>query len=141
MTDYSMPPPHTTGTPGTDASVGELLGEVASDLSRLMRQELELAKAELKAEASKAGKGAGLLGGAGFAGYMFLVLASFAAVFGIGTQIALGWAFLIIAVIWAIVGAVLAVTGRTQLRRVNPKPQQTIETVKEDAQWARHPTR
>src|SRR5215212_5750797 len=72
------------GTPTTEAgrpdvegtSVGQLMGEVAKDLSTLMRQELELAKVEVKAEAKKAGAGAGLFGAAGFAGYMVLMFLS-----------------------------------------------------------------
>jgi len=86
-----------TQLPRDDASVGELIGEITDDVSRLMRQELELAKAELKEEATKAGKGAAMYGGAGFAGYMTIVLLSFAAVFGIGSELGLGWAALIIA--------------------------------------------
>ena len=61
------------------ASVGELIGEVSQDLSTLMRQELALAKAEIKQEAVKAGRAAGMFGGAGFAGYMVLLFASIAA--------------------------------------------------------------
>lgn len=121
-------------------SLGTLMGEISRDLSTLMRQELDLAKVEIKEEVAKAGKGAGMLGGAGFAGYMVLILLSFAAAFGIGSQIGLGWGTLIVAAIWAVIGAVLYALGRARLRRVSPKPERTIETLKEDAQWARHPT-
>lgn len=121
-------------------SLGTLMSEISSDLSTLMRQEVELAKAEVKEEVSKAGKGAGLLGAAAFAGYLVIVLLSFAAAFGIGSQIGLGWGTLIIAGVWAVIGAVLFVLGRARLRRVSTKPERTIETLKEDAQWARHPT-
>ena len=121
-------------------SLGTLMGEISRDLSTLMRQELELAKVEIKEEATKAGKGAGMLGGSGFAGYMVIILLSFAAAFGIGSQIGLGWGTLIVAAIWAVIGAVLFALGRARLRRVSPKPERTIETLKEDAQWARHPT-
>jgi len=129
-----------TQIPRDDASVGELIGEITDDVSRLMRQELELAKAELKEEATKAGKGAAMYGGAGFAGYMTIVLLSFAAVFGIGSELGLGWAALIIAGVWAVVGAVLFIRARAQMREVDPKPRRTMETLKEDAQWAKHPT-
>jgi hypothetical protein len=128
------------GTNTDGASIGQLMGEIAADLSALMRQELELAKAELKVEAAKAGKGAGMLGGAAYGGHMTLLFASLAIVFGLGSQIGLGWAALSMAIVWAVTAAVLAVRGRDQLRRVNPKPERTIETLKEDAQWARHPT-
>jgi Putative Actinobacterial Holin-X, holin superfamily III len=128
------------GTDTTGASVGQLMGEIAADLSSLMRQELELAKAELKAEAAKAGKGAGMLGGAAYAGHMVLLFGTLALVFGIGSLIGLGWAALIMTAVWAVVAAVLALRGRDQMRRVNAKPQRTIDSLKEDAQWARHPT-
>jgi len=126
--------------PRDDASIGELITEITDDMSHLMRQELELAKAELKEEAVKAGKGAAMYGGAGFAGYLTIVLLSFAAVFGIGSAIGLGWGALIIAGVWAVVGVVLFIRARTQLREVDPKPRRTMETLKEDAQWAKHPT-
>lgn len=82
-----------------------------------------------------------MLGGAGFAGYLCVLLASLAAVFGLGNLMDLGWAALIVAAGWGIVGAVLFVLGRTRLRRVSPKPESTIQTLKEDAKWARHPTK
>jgi tetrahydromethanopterin S-methyltransferase subunit C len=121
-------------------SLGDLLGEVTADVQKLFRQEVELAKAEMRQEAVKAAKGAGLLGGAGFAGYMTLVLGSLAAVFGLANVVALGWAALIVAGVWAVAGLVSFMAGRDRLRAVSPKPEQTVETLKEDAQWARHPT-
>ncbi|MDQ1683993.1 MAG: hypothetical protein QOC82_730 [Frankiaceae bacterium] len=128
------------GTNTEGASLGELMGEIAADLSALMRKELELAKAEIKVEATKAGKAAGMLGGAAYAGHMVVLFGTLAIVFGIGSQIGLGWAALIMTAVWGVVAAVLAVRGRDQLRRVNPTPERTVQTLKEDAQWARHPT-
>jgi uncharacterized membrane protein YgcG len=128
--------------PGTDsrASLGDLITEITDDVSQLVRDEIELAKAELKQEAAKAGKAAGMLGGAGYAGHLVMLLASFAAVFGLWHVIDLAWAALVITAVWAVIGAVLYVRGRERLRTVNLKPEQTMKTVKEDAQWARHPT-
>jgi hypothetical protein len=144
------PPDHTSdaeaptaGNYGTDtsgASVGELMSEISADVAALMRQEVELAKAEIKHEATKAGKGAGMLGGAAYAGHMLLLFASLALVFALRSAVGLGWAALIVTGIWAVIAAVLALRGREQLRRVHPKPERTIDTLKEDAQWARHPT-
>lgn len=114
-----------------DASVGDLVGGVAQDLSTLMRQELALAKAEVKQEAVKAGRGAGILGAAGFAGYMVLLFASIAAWWGLAEVMASGWAALIVTAVWAVIGAVLFVMGRQRLREVNLVPEQTAETVKE----------
>ncbi|ROP36412.1 phage holin family protein [Saccharothrix texasensis] len=124
-----------------EPTLGQLVGDLAEDLSRLMRQELELAKAEIRQEATKAGKAAGMLGAAGFAGYMTAVLLSFALAFGLGSFMGLGWATLVVAVLWGIGGFALYSTGRARLRKVNPKPERTIETLKEDAEWARHPTK
>jgi hypothetical protein len=124
-----------------EPSFSELLGAVTGDLQTLFRQELALAKAELREEAAKTGKAAGLLSGAAVAGYLALLLLSLAAVFGLAELIGLGWAALVVAAVWAIVGAVLAVMGRNRMREVSPKPERTIESLKEDAQWAKHPTR
>ena len=114
-----------------NVSVGELMGEVTRDLSTLMRQELDLAKAEVKQEVTKTGKAAGMLGAAGFAGYMVLLFASIAAWWGLANLMDQGWAALIVTGIWAVIGAVLFVVGRRRLKEVNPKPERTIETVKE----------
>jgi hypothetical protein len=113
------------------ASVGELIGHVAQDLSQLMRQELDLAKAEVKQEAVKTGKAAGMLGAAGFAGYMVLLFASIAAWWGLSNVMDQGWAALIVTAIWAVIGGVLFVMGRRRMKQVNPTPEQTVETVKE----------
>jgi hypothetical protein len=114
-----------------NASVGELLGEVTRDLSTLMRQELALAKAEVKVEATKAAKAGGMFGAAGFAGYMVLLFASIAAWQGLAEVMPSGWAALIVTAVWAAVGAVLFVMGRQRMREVNPKPERTVETVSE----------
>lgn len=114
-----------------DASVGELFGHVAQDLSMLMRQELDLAKAEVKQEITTAAKAGGLLGGAGFAGYMVLLFGSVAVWWGLANVMAKGWAALIVAAVWAVAGAVLFAVGRSRMRQVNPTPERTVETVKE----------
>jgi uncharacterized membrane protein YqjE len=124
----------------SETSVGELIGNISNDLSQLFRQEVELAKAELKQEASKAGKAAGMLGGAAFAGYLAIVLLSFALVFALSNVMDPGWAALIVAVIWAIIGAVLYANGRKKLKDVEPVPRRTVDTIKEDAQWLKNPT-
>jgi len=132
-------PSRTSADPG-DKSIGELIGEVSDDLSRLFRQEIELAKSEMRAEAGKAGKAAGMLGGAGLGGVMTVVLLSFALVFALGAVMPLGWAALIVAVLWAAATAILYAGGRQRLRQVDPMPRRTVETLKEDAQWLKNPT-
>ena len=123
--------PDGIGRDVSGVSVAELVGEVTQDLSTLMRQELELAKAEVKQEAVKAGKAAGMLGGAGFAGYMTLLFASIAAWWGLANVMDQGWAALIVTGLWALIGAVLFLVGRRWLQQVHPTPERTAETVKE----------
>jgi hypothetical protein len=123
--------PGMTGQDTANTSVGEMIGQVTQDLSLLMRQELDLAKAEVKQEITKSGKAAGLLGGAGFAGYMVLLFGSIAAWWGLANVMDQGWAALIVTGVWAVVGAVLFAAGRGRMKQVNPKPELTVETVKE----------
>jgi hypothetical protein len=133
--DYSG----TMGTPTTESgrpdvegtSVGQLLGEVSKDLSTLMRQELELAKAELKVEAKKAGQGAGMFGAAGFAGYMVLLFLSFALWWALANVMDIGLAALIVAIVWGVIGAVAYAMGKKKFQQVNPKPERTVETLQQ----------
>src|SRR3954471_4005467 len=133
--DYSG----TLGTPMTEqgrpdvegTSVGNLMGEVAKDLSTLMRQELELAKVEIKAEAVKAGTGAGLFGAAGFAGYMVLMFLSIALWWALSHLVGHSWSALIVAVIWGVIGFVAYTMGRKKFKEVNPKPERTVETLQQ----------
>ena len=133
--DYSgdrATPTTDSGHPDVEGvSVGALLGEVSKDLSTLMRQELELAKAELKVEAKKAGTGAGLFGVAGFAGYMLLMFLSFALWWALANVMDIGLAALIVAVLWGVVAAVAGLMGKKKFQQVNPKPEQTVETLQQ----------
>ena len=115
---------------GTEPSIGELFGEVSKDLSTLMRQEVALAKAEAKQSAAEAGKGAGMLGGAALAGWFTLLFLSVALWWALGqTDIGLGWSAVIVALLWAVVAAVLAAVGRSQLKKVRGMPY-TVDTAK-----------
>jgi hypothetical protein len=114
-----------------DASVGELFGQVTRGLATLVRQELDLAKAEVKQEAVKTGKAARALGAAGFAGFMVLLFLSIALWWALADAVDLGWAALIVAGMWTVIGAVLYAVGRQRLRTVRPKPEQTVDTLKE----------
>jgi Putative Actinobacterial Holin-X, holin superfamily III len=129
----SAPPAHAAGgyEDVGEVSLGELVGNVTRDLSTLMRQELALAQAELKAEASKTGKAAGALGAAGFAGYMAVLFLSICLWWALGELIGNGWSALVVAVIWGIVGAILYSTGRKKLREVHPTPERTVDTLKD----------
>jgi uncharacterized membrane protein YqjE len=135
MTVGGLPPDSAPNQLSMDESVGQIVSQLTTDLGQLTRQELALARAELQAEAKKAGKGAGLLGGAALAGWMVALFLSFTAMWALDEVMDLIWAALIVAVIWAIVAAVLAMRGRKDLQEVNPKPDQTVESLKEDAKW------
>jgi hypothetical protein len=110
-------------------SLGELLGEVSSDLSELMRQELALAKAEATQTATRAGKGVGMLGGAAVSGFFVLLFLSMAGWWALGNVIGRSWSALVVMLVWAIIAAVLAVMGRTALTAVKGLPR-TTGTVK-----------
>jgi hypothetical protein len=130
---HAAPPPSAPDASGPDVGgvpVGDLVGNVTRDLSTLMRQELALAQAELKAEASKTGKAAGALGAAAFAGYMALLFLSICLWWALGHLIGNSWSALVVAVIWGIVGAILYSSGRKKLRQVNPTPERTVDTLK-----------
>jgi uncharacterized membrane protein YqjE len=122
-----------------ETSLGEIVGRLASDFSRLMRAEIALAKAEAKEEVKEAGKGVGMLAGAGYAGHLLVLFLSLALMFLLGAWMPLGWAALIVGVLWGIVAAVLASRGRSALKRSTPPMTETVETLKEDAQWAKRP--
>jgi hypothetical protein len=110
-------------------SLGELLGEVSSDLSELVRQELALAKAEATQTATRAGKGVGMLGGAAVSGFFVLLFLSVAGWWALGNVIGRSWSALVVMLVWAIIAAVLAVMGRTALTAVKGLPR-TTGTVK-----------
>ncbi len=113
------------------ASLGDLLGEVTRDMSALLRQEVDLAKVELKESATRAGKGSGMLGGAAVAGHFALIFLSLALWWALGTLWGLGWSGVVVAVIWGIVAGILAVLGRKELKAIKGLPQtaQTLQKI------------
>jgi len=111
-------------------SVGELLGEVTSDLSTLLHQEIELAKAEARQSAKAAAKGGSMFAGAAVAGHFVLLFLSIALWWALGDAMdSWAWSAVIVAVIWAIVAAVLAARGRAESKRIAGLPK-TADTVK-----------
>lgn len=120
-----------------DRSLGEIASDVLDNASTLIRQEVELAKAEASRAASRAGKGAGLFAAAGVAGLLALVALTLAAWWGIAIAIgsrtdpALGWSGLVVMLIWLVVAAVLAAAGRSELKRLRglPKTQETLAKI------------
>ncbi len=116
------------GDSGDSRSIGQLLGDVSSDLSQLMRQEVALAKAEVGQSASRAGKGVGMLAGAAVTGHLFLVFGSVAAWWALGEVVGRGWSGLIVAGVWLVIAIILALVGRSALKKVKGLPQ-TSDTV------------
>jgi hypothetical protein len=112
-------------------SLGDLVGEVTRDISTLMRQEVALAKAELKQTAKQTAAGAGMMGGAAYGAMMAIFFLSVALWWGLGDLLdSLGWSAVIVAVIWAVIAAILFAIGRSRLKEVEGAPQ-TVETLKE----------
>ncbi len=111
-------------------SLGDLLGEVSRDISTLMRQEVALAKAELKESATRSAKAAGMLGGAGYAALMAVFFLSVALWWALATVMGGGWAGVVVAIMWAVIALILYSIGRRQLKEVEGAPQ-TVETLKE----------
>jgi uncharacterized membrane protein YqjE len=120
-------------------SVPEVLQDIVGNLQEIVRSEFRLAKTELKEEAAKAAKPAATFGVGlvlGFYGIGFLLLAS---VYGLSTVMA-GWlAALLVGTILAIVAIALMSTSGKKLKRVNPTPNKTIQSLEENVQWAKHP--
>jgi hypothetical protein len=123
-------PPTAAHAKAETSSLGELLGDVTRDMSTLMRQEVELAKVELKQSATRAGKGSGMLAGAGVAGHFVLIFLSVALWWALGGLMGLGWSAVVVAVIWGIIAAVLASKGKKELKAIKGLPR-TTETLQE----------
>jgi hypothetical protein len=123
-----------------DQSLGDLFSRLSGDLSALMRDEVQLAKVEMTESVKQAARAGGMLGAAGFAGYMAIVLLSFALAWGLTELVPIGVAFLIVGIIWGAVGGVLFAAGRQRLKAAELKPEQTIETMQENVQWAKQQT-
>jgi hypothetical protein len=118
--------------------LGELLKQLSEQTSRLVHQELELAKAELTQKAKQAGMGAGLFGGAGALGLAALGALTACFILALNAVMPAWLAALIVALVYGAVAAVLAMRGRAKVKQaVPPVPEQTIETVKEDVEWAK----
>ena len=120
-----------------EKSLGQLIGDMSSELSTLMRKEVELAKIELKDEVRQAGKAGGMLGAGAFAGYFALLFASFALAFLLDEVMHTALAFLIVAAVYGIPAVLLMGRGTSEMKNVDPVPHQTVETLKEDVEWAK----
>ena len=127
-----------TGGDLREQSTGDLLKQLSQETTTLVRQELELARAELTEKGKQAGKGAGLVGGAGVTGHMALFALTLTAIFVLDTFMK-GWlAALLVTLVWGAVAATLALIGKNRIQEATPPAPQTVETVKEDVRWAKN---
>jgi uncharacterized membrane protein YqjE len=121
-----------------DEPVGELLKRLSEETTTLVRQELELAKAEVSEKGKEVGVGAGMLGGAGVSGLLALGALTATVILALDTAMDSWLAALIVTVVWSAIAGALALTGRGRIREASPAaPEQTIDTVKEDVRWAK----
>jgi hypothetical protein len=133
MTAHETPPDELRERP-----IGELVKQLAGQTSTLVRQELDLAKAEMSQKATVAGRGAGLLSGAAVVGLLAAGSLTACLILALSEVIPDWLAALIVAVVMGAIAAVLALQGRNRIRAATPPvPEQTVETVKEDVEWAK----
>ncbi|WP_323097445.1 phage holin family protein [Intrasporangium sp. YIM S08009] len=127
---FAIPTTTSAETKAESSSLGEIIADIGEDLSTLLRQEVELAKAEVKESAQKAGRGAGMFGGAATAGWFALLFLSLAVWEWLSGAIDnRGWAAVIVMAVWAVVAAVLAAAGRSSFRKIDGLPR-TVDTSK-----------
>jgi putative superfamily III holin-X len=121
-----------------ERSIAELFSKLSAETSTLIRQELELARAELTEKGKEAGKGAGLFGGAGAVGLLGAGALTAGVILLLDLAIA-GWlAAVLVGLVYVAVAGFLAVQGRDRIQRATPPvPEQTVDTVKEDVEWAK----
>jgi hypothetical protein len=125
-----------------DASTGDLLKQMAQDLGSLVRQEIDLAKAEVSEKGKQIGAGAGMFGGAGLIGLLAAMALTACFVLALSELMHPALAALTVAVVYGIVAGVMFLMGRGKFDEAAPPvPEQTVESVKEDVEWLKHPTR
>ena len=124
--------------PLREQSMGELFKHLSDEMSTLVRQELRLAQAEMSQKGKRAGIGAGMFGGAGLMGVMALGTLSACLIAALALAMHVWLAALIVTVLYAAVAGGLALRGKERIQQATPPvPEQTVETVKEDVQWAK----
>lgn len=118
-----------------ERSIGDLFSELAGETSTLIRQEVALAQAEMTQKAVKAGKDVGFLAVGGTIVYVGFLAIVAAIIVALEYFIPLWLSCLLVGIIIGIVGAVMVTTGLKDLKKIDPVPEQTVETIKEDAKW------
>ena len=122
-------------TPDSGQSLGDLAGQLTSEVGALFSDHLQLARVEMTEDLRKAGKGAGMMGGAAVSGWIAALLLSMALAWGLAELVKTWLAFLIVGVLWAIAAAVMAIRGRRQLDQTDLRPEATIDEIARDKEW------
>src|SRR4051794_2642282 len=136
---HQAPPPQTNDQPAETRSLGEIVSDITTDMSTLIHQEVDLAKTELKQEVTKAGKGAGMLGGAGLAGWFTLLFLSLALTWLLDNWMPVELAALIVAVLWGIAAAGFSLRGKKGDPKTEPPPSPPQQTPKKGGPKGKKP--
>jgi hypothetical protein len=130
-------PGHNAGTDLRERPFGDLIQQLAKETSTLVRQEIELARAEVTEKGRQAGKGMGMFGAAGILGLLALGALTAAAILALDLAVA-GWlAALIVVAVYGTAAGLLVLVGKGRVQEATPPAPQTVETVKEDIEWAK----
>lgn len=134
--DMARPEPMTNnGLPQYERSLGDLFSELSQGTSLLVRQEVQLAKVEITEKAKKAGKDVALIAGGGLLGYVGVMALVAALILGLSTWMAPWLAAFLVGAVLVGIAAVLIITGLNDLQEIDPTPQRTVATLKEDKEW------
>lgn len=129
-----------TDTPPMDKPLGELMADMTSQVTTLMRKEVDMAMVELKEEMKQAAKAGGMLSGAALSGYLSLLFGSFSVAWFLDRKLPRPLAFATVAMLHGAAAATLLKRGHEEIKRVDPVPTQTVETLKENVEWAKAQT-
>jgi hypothetical protein len=136
MTDAPVPTQDELAT----KPVGELVSDMTSQVTTLLRKELDMAIVELRDEMRQAAKAGGMLSGGALSGYMSLLFGSFAAAWLLARKLPRPLAFGLVAAAYGAAAAVLLKRGQEEMKQVDPVPTQTVQTLKESVEWAKAQT-
>jgi len=136
MTETAIMADHTIG----ERSAGEIMQDVVRDVGEVVRGEVRLARAEMSEKARQAGKAGGFFGGAAVCGLMAVAAMVAAAIAGLALVMPLWLAALIMGVLLACIGGAMFAGGRAKMKEIQPVPERTVQTIKDDVQWAKQRT-
>ncbi len=128
----------TTEPKREEPSIGDTVRELIADVGDLIRGEFELARREIRSDAAAVGRGVAFVAVGGLVAFLGVIYLLLAAVLALSTALAPWLAAVIVGGVVLVIGAILAAVGMSRLKTVNPLPEQTMETVQEDAEWLRN---